>query len=292
MKSSARTHRSVRQPLAVLTALVLAAGTPVLAAQPAAAAEPGDEISTTDTQLRSFLTSDGEMGLVQAVNNGSEFLNVKDGTAAYRLASSSAYTVPDLDEFSWLAPAGTEGFATRGSYESNAELFGLSLGTVDPAGSNYADQLVEGGRITFDFSNVRGPGSFSVYRTPDLPFLEPAGLEYRPLNERFGTGVQRDGTPQNTFPFEIAPRRSQAVRAFFTEPGMYCIDLTTTAPPGRRIVQDRVNYRALRRRRRGACGCRLRRSGRRHSAGRTGTQPGARTQPGAGTRSGTGTGAD
>lgn len=141
-----------------------------------------------------------------------------DDDVQLRIPSSLVRAVPDAVDHSWLGAAGELRWETTSPsdyvWADHQALFTLSTAQVDLTSEE--DPLVY-----FSLSNPVAPGAFSIFTPPGDPSAEI----------RWGTGTQRDGSPQDLhgkvgLPPEVA---MFPTKASFSASGLYCFDVTTTA---------------------------------------------------------------
>ncbi|GAB2495050.1 hypothetical protein GCM10027063_37860 [Promicromonospora xylanilytica] len=178
----------------------------------------------------------------------SKFVNVAaslaGGTGALRGSASPNGTAPDLQlrvpsrlvqevpadpSFSWLGPTGEMRWSTVSllDYDQTQDVAALRLSTrsVRPATLAADDPS-----LYFSMSNVVGPGSFALYGLPESRPDGSTGPDAPTDLFRWGTGEQRDGSPQGLDTTYALPAREMFnTGASFGASGMYCFDLGFTA---------------------------------------------------------------
>lgn len=215
-------HRSSVRTLAIAVTAALGV-TGMIAIAPPASAE---ELPERRVELRSYPV-EGEGLFVGYRQRGMP--QSFDSDETIRVPDRLAWTIPDTEEFGWLGEPGEAGFGMP-------RYGAFTLSTLPAEEADYSPLLTPRTPIVFDFSDVVGPGTFSVYEVaPTDPSGDPDSSAPVVDGGRFGTGAQRDGAPQDASPFAV--RQSELwgesggmeTGTFFSEPGLYCMTLTTSA---------------------------------------------------------------
>lgn len=146
-----------------------------------------------------------------------------------RVPSRLVAEVPADPSFSWLGPSGQVRWSTVSllDYDQTQDVAALRLSTrsVRPATLVATDP-----NLYFTMSNVVAPGSFALYALPESREGGASGPDAPTSLFRWGTGEQRDGSPQGTDATYALPAREMFnTGASFGASGMYCFDLGFTA---------------------------------------------------------------
>ncbi len=183
---------------------------------PSAFAASGD---ITDSIVYLSLGDDGSGDLqLQAYGPGGEVLSP---TVPVRVPSSNAYEIPAGQDWAWLGKANQSGWGLLAEEFPSITFQAISW-NEDVFYDDHGDPISV--PVTWRLKDVVAPkaGTYSAYETPFVDgSLLPVDSELR-----FGTGVQRDGSPQDSSfvdpsnPEEPAGPYTQ----FFTAQGMYCVN--------------------------------------------------------------------
>ncbi|RCS61291.1 choice-of-anchor M domain-containing protein [Microbacterium sp. JB110] len=144
-----------------------------------------------------------------------------------RVPTAATRNVPEAEEFSWLGASGEIRWNTSGNGYSSQPDEALFVIDTDPS---FGDTTLDPGdpAIKFTLSNVVAPGTFMLYDVPARAEGEP-GPEAPGDLFRWGTGQQRDGTPQEIDTTFELPKQQTPTEAAFGASGMYCFDMTAAA---------------------------------------------------------------
>ncbi|MDR1428305.1 MAG: choice-of-anchor M domain-containing protein, partial [Bifidobacteriaceae bacterium] len=200
-----------RGPLAPPAALAASAALIVSSLAPgmASAATPGD-VTSGNIWVSATPDGSGAYRLVAADAGTHRTLD-----SPIRIPSSQATVIPDDDGFAWLGESGREGWGLGSSG------FSVGFAPIDRT-TAWPPYELAGTPVVWRLQDVVAPagGAYSAYkssRLADGPL--PAVESYH----RFGTGAQRDGSPQGTEYLDANAPETVASAQFFTAAGMYCV---------------------------------------------------------------------
>ncbi|QOC91031.1 choice-of-anchor M domain-containing protein [Micromonospora craniellae] len=214
----------------VVLSAVVAVGLAGLAAVPllASAADPlPAQTPAGRYQLTAYPDESGAMNMALLDDQTAEIVTVNPDGLAFRVASDAVTEVPADESYAWLGEAGATGFTTRGASDPAADGLVLSFSANGPLDYYYDHLIPAGAQVSFTATDVVGPGAFAYYQTA-MPWENPDADV--PIGFRFGTGAQRDGTPQSTVPTELDPYSYKPTRFRFDAAGMYCLTMTAQTP--------------------------------------------------------------
>ncbi|NDK33153.1 choice-of-anchor M domain-containing protein [Nesterenkonia haasae] len=188
----------------VLVALLVGIGVSVA---PAAADEETFEADFIN--IRSDMQDD-EWSVYSATSVGRQPQNRE---VQLRVPSSSVRQIGMGDEYAWHGEQG------------EARWFSLSQISTQQVPDTMLS--LDDQSIKYSVDNVVGPGDFALYAVdydPQNPPGSPSDLF------RWGTGFQRDGSPQSLGQeFELPPRDRLPMEVMASASGMYCFDVTARA---------------------------------------------------------------
>ncbi|GAA4687389.1 surface-anchored protein [Promicromonospora umidemergens] len=146
-----------------------------------------------------------------------------------RVPSRLAQEVPADSSFSWLGPTGEMRWSTVSllDYDQTQDVAALRLSTRSVRPTTLA---TEDPNLHFSMPNVVAPGSFALYGLPESRQDGATGPDAPTELFRWGTGEQRDGSPQGLdATYALPAREIFNTGASFGASGMYCFDLGFTA---------------------------------------------------------------